>query len=186
MFNKQPGTGEVPVHQNWTFVDEDYHTSVSVWIPLCDVSRKNGTLEVIPGTHLNISKYRGPTIPWAFESMENLLKDKYMQALELTKGQISILDDAIIHFSADNHSNAERPTIQLILKPKKSKAIHYHTTDIQSGMLKKYEVDASFFMNFDMNTKEINAPLVETISFTPPLMTEEDLQVNYNNPYYVS
>jgi ectoine hydroxylase-related dioxygenase (phytanoyl-CoA dioxygenase family) len=176
MFNKQPGTGEVPIHQNWTFVDEDYHTSVSVWIPLCDVSRKNGTLEVIPGTHLNISKFRGPSIPWAFKGMENLLKEKYMQPLELIKGQVSILDDAIIHYSADNHSGAERPTIQLILKPKKAKAIHYHTPDIQSGKLNKYEVDASFFMDFDMKSEKINAPLIETISFKPPVMTEDDLR----------
>lgn len=178
MFNKLPGTGEVPIHQNWTFVDEDYHTSVSVWIPLCDVTRENGTLEIIPGSHLNISKYRGPTIPWAFQGMENLLKEKYMQPLELKKGQVSILDDAIIHYSADNHSDKERPTIQLILKPKDAVAIHYHTDSSQNGKLNKYKVDASFFMDFDMNSKTIDAPLIDTFSFQLPIMKESDLQSN--------
>jgi ectoine hydroxylase-related dioxygenase (phytanoyl-CoA dioxygenase family) len=185
MFNKQPGTGEVPIHQNWTFVDEDFYTSVSVWIPLCDVSRKNGTLEVIPGTHLNISKFRGPSIPWAFKGMEKLLKEKYMQPLVLKKGQVSVLDDAIIHYSADNYSDTERPTVQLILKPKNALSLHYYTNNIQSGILNKYLVDASFFMDFDMNSENINAPLIETISFQPPVMKEVDLHSIIDSASYV-
>jgi len=185
MFNKQPGTGEVPIHQNWTFVDEDFNTSVSVWIPLCDVSRKNGTLEVIPGTHLNISKFRGPSIPWAFKGLEKLLKEKYMQPLVLKKGQVSVLDDAIIHYSADNYSDTERPTVQLILKPKDAIALHYHTENVQSGRLNKHLVDASFFMDFDMNSETINAPLIETISFQPPVMKESDMHSIIESNSYV-
>ncbi len=56
----------MPIHQNWTFVDEDKFTSVSVWVPLCDVSRFNGTLEVVPKTHNTLTKYRSPSIPWVF------------------------------------------------------------------------------------------------------------------------
>lgn len=175
MFNKKPGTGEVPIHQNWTFVDEDEYTSVSVWIPLCDVSRKNGTLEVVPGTHMNVSKYRGPSIPWAFNGLEKVLKKKYMEPLNLTKGQVAILDDSIIHYSADNYSDKERPTIQLILKPKKAKAIHYHSKEINKGKLDVFEVDAQFFMHFNMNEQNISAPLLKTINFTPPIVKEKDI-----------
>jgi ectoine hydroxylase-related dioxygenase (phytanoyl-CoA dioxygenase family) len=175
MFNKKPGTGEVPIHQNWTFVDEDEYTSVSVWVPLCDVSRKNGTLEVVPGTHMNVSKYRGPSIPWAFNGLEKVLKKKYMEPLNLTKGQVAILDDSIIHYSADNYSNKERPTIQLILKPKKAKAIHYHSKEINKGKLDVFEVDAQFFMHFNMSEQNINATLLKTINFTPPTIKEKDI-----------
>lgn len=175
MFNKKPKGGEVPIHQNWTFVDENYHTSVSVWIPLCDVNRTNGTLEVVPGSHVNTSKYRGPSIPWAFTGIEEVLKKKHMHPLELTKGQVAIIDDAVIHYSSDNFSDYERPTIQLILKPKKAKAIHYHTNNLEKGIMDVYEVSPDFFMRFDMNSDEINAPLINTIAINIPKISELEL-----------
>ncbi len=98
-----------------------------------------------------------------------------MEPLNLTKGQVAILDDSIIHYSADNYSNKERPTIQLILKPKKAKAIHYHSKEINKGKLDVFEVDAQFFMHFNMNEQNINAPLLKTINFTPPTIKEKDI-----------
>lgn len=175
MFNKKPGTGEVPIHQNWTFVDEDKYTSVSVWIPLCDVSKKNGTLEVVPGTHKSISKYRSPSIPWVFRGLEQELKQHYMVPLELQIGQVGIIDDSLIHYSDDNHSDKDRPTIQLILKPKNAKAIHYLGNDANLNQVEVYEVDAPFFMSFDMNDRNINGIYLEKKTIVNPKLSQEKL-----------
>lgn len=175
MFNKKPGTGEVPIHQNWTFVDEDKYTSVSVWIPLCDVSRKNGTLEVVPGTHFGVSKYRSPSIPWVFKGMETVLKEKFMQPLELVEGEVGIIDDSVIHYSGDNFSGKDRPTIQLILKPKKAQALHYLGSEDHASV-RIYEVDPDFFMSFNMNDRNINRQLIGEKNISNPKLTEEKLQ----------
>lgn len=170
MFDKKPGTGEVPIHQNWTFVDEDEYTSVSVWIPLCDVSRTNGTLEIVPGTHQNVSKYRSPSIPWVFSGLEDKLKERFMQPLNISAGQVGIIDDSVIHYSSDNHSSEHRPTIQLILKPKRAKALHYLGGVDNPHQIKVFEVDSRFFMGFNMHSREIEGTLIEEKQIeNPPL-----------------
>ena len=176
MFDKKPGTGEIPIHQNWTFVDEDQYTSVSVWIPLCGVSRTNGTLEVVPGTHQHVSKYRSPSIPWVFSGLENPLKEKFMQPLNLRAGQVGIIDDSVIHYSSDNHSSEHRPTIQLILKPKQAKALHYLGGVEDPHQIQVYEVDSKFFMGFNMHSREINGQLIEEKHIDNPPLTLERLE----------
>jgi hypothetical protein len=169
MFNKKPGGGEVPIHQNWTFVDESKFTSVSVWIPLTKVNHKNGTLEVVKGTHKEISLHRSPTIPWVFKGFEEELKKEWMTPLNIEIGDIAIIDDSIIHYSSNNNSDKDRPSLQLILKPKKADAIHYLGDNGQTKDLKVFKVNSNYFFDFDMNSTEINMPLLyETKSKNEP------------------
>ena len=175
LFNKVPGTGEVPIHQNWTFVDEAKYTSVSVWVPLCDVARVNGTLEVVPGTHRSLTPYRSPSIPWVFAGREDEIKEHLMEPLELSFGQVAILDDAILHYSGDNHSDADRGTIQLIMKPRGVQAIHYYCPDVEQGELEVFGVDSDFFAGFDMHARPEGAEVIDRVHFTYRLATDREL-----------
>ncbi|MEZ5002388.1 MAG: phytanoyl-CoA dioxygenase family protein [Chitinophagales bacterium] len=176
LFNKKPSSGEVPIHQNWTFVDEDNYTSVSVWIPLCNVSRKNGTLEVVPKTHDRLTPYRSPSIPWVFAGLEKVLKKKYLQPLELKLGQIAILDDAILHWSSENNSREDRATIQLIMKPKEAMPIHYYCEDLKKGELSVYQVDSDFFASFNMHERPKNVEIVGKRNFTYKRLNEREFR----------
>ncbi len=174
VFSKQHGIGEVPVHQNWTFVDEEKYTSVSVWCPLQDVSRKNGTLEVVPGSHKVTCGYRGPTIPWVFDNLNQLMKDKYMIPLELHVGQVAILDDSIIHFSGDNHTENDRRTIQLIMKPAEVPTIHCYK-DSSDDEIYLMDVDDDYFFDFDMWRKPKPGKNQRKINFSIKKISEEEL-----------
>ena len=169
LFNKHHGTGEVPLHQNWTFVDETEYTSVSMWCPLQDVSRANGTLEIVPGTHKVICDYRGPSIPWVFDNLNELMKEKYMMPLDLRLGQVAVIDDSIIHFSGVNHTLKERKAVQVILKPEEAPTIHCFRRDKESDEISIIHVPDDYFFGFDMwempkggeNQRTIHYPIVK-------------------------
>ena len=175
IFVKEPGKGEVPVHQNWTFVDEKEFTSVSVWCPLVDASRENGALEAVPRSHKVISDYRSPSIPWAFQDLFEPLKEKYMKPFELKAGYAAILDDSILHFSSDNHTDKPRPAVQLIMHPAEAPAIHYYREG-NADELEVLEVTPDFFFDFNMNEKPTKGESVGKIPYRHVNLSEEDLR----------
>ncbi len=153
---KEPGLGEVPIHQNWSFVEEDKFVSVSIWCPLVDVAEINGTLEVIDKTHrLFRDVIRSPSIPWFFTGYENHMIQNYCKPLEVKAGEVVIFDDSIIHYSKPNHGTYNRLVIQVIAKPKEAQAKHYY---FKKGWFKnemtEMDVDKNFFLNFKYNIKE--------------------------------
>ena len=176
-FSKAPGSGEVPVHQNWTFVDERRFTSVSVWCPLQPVSRKNGTLEVVPGTQKVICDVRGPSIEWVFSDIIPELIEKYMVPLELKPGQVAVIDDSVIHYSGVNHSDAPRRAVQFILKPEEAQAIHYfRDASDPPGRVQLYEVGEEFFFDFDMRSRPNGGKLSDTITYLPRQISTAEME----------
>jgi len=175
LFNKEHGTGEVPVHQNWTFVDEQKYTSVSIWCPLQNVSRENGTLEIVPGTHKVISDYRGPSIPWVFDNINDVMKQKYMLPLNLKPGQVGIIDDSVIHYSGINQTHNYRKAVQLIMKPAEAATIHCYKENAEDDIVTVMEVEDDYFFDFDMWAKPTGGKNKTNIHFPVHKITEEEL-----------
>lgn len=175
LFNKEHDTGEVPIHQNWTFVDEKKFTSVSVWCPLQPVTRQNGTLEVVPGSHKVISDYRGPSIPWVFDNLNELMKEKYMLPFELKPGQVGIVDDSVIHYSGINQTHEHRKAVQLILKPEEAPTIHCYKENEGDDTVTIMEVEDDYFFDFDMWKKPTGGKNRSTIHFPIHKITENEL-----------
>ena len=53
---------EMPMHQDWTIVDEKRFVALNIWTPLQDTTEENGTLEVIPGSHKWHDSLRAPSL----------------------------------------------------------------------------------------------------------------------------
>lgn len=154
---KEPGKGEVPVHQNWNFVDETKFTSVSVWCPLVDVGVNNGALEMIPGTHRTFRNIlRSPSIPWFFKRYINTLKEEYLIPIPVKAGEALIFDDSIIHYSKPNKGDYNRLVIQVIAIPAEAQAKHYFLDKKWLFQKQMYEMDVNeeFFLNFKFHITE--------------------------------
>jgi hypothetical protein len=158
VFEKHPQSGydPVPIHQNPSFVPEPEHKSVSLWIPLQDVSRENGTVGVLKGSHNRFNLMRAGNMPHeeVFELVERQLEERYFEPLDLRKGEAIALDDSIVHWSYPNVSDGVRTAVQLIMVPRAAPHIYYYYDD--SGdrpMMDLYEVDKNFFFLFNCKAR---------------------------------
>ncbi len=172
---KNTDTGEVPLHQNWAFVNERKCTSISIWCPLVDSDLKNGTLQMVPGSHKRFGEVRGPMIPWELEGIKQEIIDKYLVPMNIKAGQAVILDDSIVHYSALNKTNDLRLAIQLILVPEEEKSIHYHIDQEKDPeTVHVLEVDTDFYMKFNPWKKPENVKELRSFSYKPFAMSEKE------------
>jgi hypothetical protein len=182
---KQNDSGEVPLHENWAFVDERKYTSVSIWCPLVDSFEENGTLQVIPGSHKRFGEIRGPMIPWELEGIKNEIIDNYLVPLNVKSGNAIILDDSIIHYSSNNKTTGLRLAIQLILIPSEVPSIHYHMNGAKSkNLVEVLEVDTDFYMQFNPWKQPDGAKRIRAFEYEPFKMTIPEFEKRLSQPRF--
>ncbi|GAB5539476.1 MAG: hypothetical protein Salg2KO_15790 [Salibacteraceae bacterium] len=172
---KEEHGGEVPLHQNWAFVDEDKCTSVSIWCPLVESTKENGTLQVVPGSHKRFGRHRGPMIRWELEDIKEDIISEHLVPIEASPGEAVILDDSIVHYSAINKTPGLRLTIQLILIPREFPSLHYHLDHrAKDKQVQVYEVDHEFYMAFNPWKKPSN--VIKALESYPYIERNTDLK----------
>lgn len=149
---KEAGQGKMPMHQDWSRVDEREHRSVTIWCPLEDTHESNGMLSVLRESHRNIIAWRGesaPGIPGFFPQFENHisseLKEAYGVALPLKAGDAVIYDTRLVHYSPDNLTDRPRLAVNVSLAPAEAPLIHSYRSSLATIDL--LEVDPSFFVS---------------------------------------
>lgn len=182
---KQNNTGEVPMHQNWAFVDEHKCTSVSIWCPLVDSNEENGTLQIAPGSHKRFGEVRGPMIPWELDEIKEHIINNHLVPMNLKAGNAVVLDDSVVHYSAINKTNNLRLAIQLILVPNEEPSIHYHMNSAKSmETVEVLEVDTDFYMQFNPWKQPDGAKRIKTFSYKPFKITAQQFDERLKQPRF--
>lgn len=147
--NKLPGTGIVPVHQNWAVVDERSFRSVSVWVALVDCDVSNGAVQFLSGSH---ATFREPRGMWAYEAFVDVFDEIVGQLVPVAvrAGQAIILDDAVVHYSPPNDTGADRLAIQLVMIPRAAEPLFFQQVGTEGSDLVAdvWSVDPPFFFDF--------------------------------------
>lgn len=142
---KWPGGGSrVPLHQDWSYLDERADRSLTIWIPLDDTSPEagNGPLGFIPRSHRLPAFMRGASsVPWYLPYREAL--ESRLEHVGVPAGQALIFDGRILHGSPANASGRPRRAIAAMVAPADS-VLRYH--DYRDGRFDVYEVDEEFFL----------------------------------------
>jgi hypothetical protein len=183
---KKEDGGEVPLHQNWAFADEHKCATVSIWCPLVDSNKQNGTLEVVPGSHKRFGEVRGPMIKSELAGIQKEIIDHYMVPINTKAGNCVILDDSIVHYSSPNQTDGLRLAIQLILIPAEEKSIHFHM-DLSKdrSLVEVLEVDRDFYMKFNPWKKPSeDVKRIRAFKYEPFDMTIEEFGAKLKQPRF--
>lgn len=139
---------EMPMHQDWTIVDESQYYAINVWIPLTHANANNGALEVIRGSHLWNKAVRAPTLPFYYDGYQEQLKEK-LTMVEASPGEVIVLNQAIIHYSKPNNTNVPRPAITTGMVSQDAKLkLHYWNKE-QPKQLEVFDQQDDFLLKFE-------------------------------------
>jgi len=176
---KWPGpASSLSLHQDWTYVDEDAHRALIVWLALDDVSRErgNGPMRLIPGSHRWPGGLRGAnTIDWYVPYRPSL--EPHTQTISLRAGDAIVMDSRLVHGSAANQSGSMRLAVSARFAPVEATLRYAHLA--ADGWTDVYQVDPSFFVErgaMDLALRPpCDRPLLGRSPPGRPSITAEDL-----------
>jgi len=174
---KEPGPQSImPLHADWTYVDEDKHLSIAVWCPLVDTTQKNGRLGVVPKSHLLKKNFRGPKIPSPFHDHNQYIIDNYGELLNVKAGEAVIYNHKLLHFSPANLSKEKRVAFNLVLVPEKANIVHYAALDSYARIYKYANLSSDFFINYTHFEEPDKTFLVETMELNLPSFSKNYIE----------
>jgi hypothetical protein len=135
--------GTLSPHQDWNIVDEDIYRSFNIWVPLVDVDEQNGTIKILPGSHLWLRNFRSANISSSFNNVNELLWPK-MIALLMAKGEALIYDHRLLHASGENFTDKTRLTAVYGIIPAGAEMRYYHKADEHT--VEVFESNPEFFL----------------------------------------
>ena len=138
-------TGTMPVHQDWTVVDEEKFYSVTAWVPLQDVNENNGAIKVLPGSHRFSKTLRSPNIPNEFDGLSEAIS-KQMKSVNMKAGEAFVFNHALLHASWLNQSASPRVAVTYGLIPREAKLYLYLKNE--NGKLEKYSMPDDMFSKY--------------------------------------
>ncbi len=164
--NKSPGPqGEMPIHQDWTVVNEPEFDSLTIWVPLCDVNEKNGAMQVVEGSHRYSDALRSPSLVNPFLDVQTEVR-KDLESIAMKAGDALIFSQALLHASPQNKSSNQRLVVTYGLIPSSAQMYFYHKNEL--NLVEKYEVEIDFFQRYNTQIGQ------------PPSTGKKVAEFNYN------
>lgn len=151
--SKNPGKrSEMPLHQDWTIVDESEHVAVNVWTPLQDADQRNGSLQVLKGSHAFLPVMRAPTLPFFYEPYQSDMRQS-LTPLSVKATEAVVLNQAVIHASPPNQTTDCRIAITTGMVSSAATTQFFYQE--KPGELEVFDMEDDFFLRFKDFHKDI-------------------------------
>jgi len=144
---KSGGDSALIPHQDWNFVDETKHQSMTIWCPLTNVDEKNGALQVVSGSHRMNNYVRGRFFDSPFENIRDTVVKAKMTSIPMKTGEAIFFHSRLIHASSPNFSNNTRVAASVVVVPNGTPIVH-DVLDRKSATVKRMKVTPDFFYNY--------------------------------------
>jgi hypothetical protein len=173
--------GRVPLHQDYSFVDNESHVAVHVWCPLIDTNAQNGCIKAVDGSHTFFNHISAiPGNPAPFHAVAQVLEREFMTSLPLAAGWAFVYDERTLHASDDNLSGSLRIAAGCALVPQGVAPRMYSFEKGRPGQLGVLQVNARFLSSFQAG-QHILEPYpdgvrrIGSVSYTPRSVGPEEL-----------
>lgn len=175
---KIKGNDVLKAHNDWSIVDESIYNSYNLWIALVDTNKTNGTLGLIPGSHLWDTRLRGLGIPGEYESFtKQFLSIGYEP--ELKAGQAILYNHKLIHYSRPN--TTDQPRNVAIIGMKDKEAALQVSFSLDGKSIDTYEATEEDFYGFDAVRISQHNSRLSTIPVYATSRNWEDIRMAFNN-----
>jgi len=163
------------LHADWTYVDENLHTSVAIWVPLIDVNEENGCFGLIEGSHEVTNLIRGPLIQQSSRDRDHIWAKKFGKLIPMNAGDAIIYTHRLLHYSPPNKSTTTRPAINLSLVPSKAPVVHYCMPEGNNEILCYDVTTPDFYIQYTHFQKpQISVPVQslpkDTVKYIDPAL----------------
>lgn len=143
---KEPGAEAAPLHVDWTFVDEDRHRSVSIWMPLVDTDEDTGCLGVVDASHLAVDFVRADTSPTYAETDDWGRSLPGARTVPLRAGQAVVFDHRLVHFSQPHGGPERRVAVTCEFVPDEAELLHFES--LGGDRFRRHVVSPEFFVTY--------------------------------------
>jgi ectoine hydroxylase-related dioxygenase (phytanoyl-CoA dioxygenase family) len=148
----------VPIHQDWSFVEESRFASLGLWCPLVDVDLHNGCLQVVRGSHKFSPAPRAACTPFAYPEIIPYLEAECLESIPMRAGQALLFDQRLFHCSPPNLSSSERIAATAVLVPHEAKLQYYHLVEPRDpNRIEVFEVEDDFYLSHIPGRRPENA-----------------------------
>ncbi|MCF8464383.1 MAG: phytanoyl-CoA dioxygenase family protein [Flavobacteriales bacterium] len=139
--------GQIPPHQDWSFVDETKYWSLNAWCPLIDTTGENGNIQMLPGSHLFRDTIRGSGTPEHYSNLYSQIQRDVVD-IPLKAGECVFFHHGILHCSTFNNNVDARVSLGLSLIQKNA-PIHYHFLKEGDVFADRYVIDnTEFYLDY--------------------------------------
>lgn len=174
--SKAPGPqGEMPIHQDWTVVDESQFCSVTIWCALQDTDEVNGAMQVIAGSQRFGDALRSPSLDDPFCNLHAEMRAD-LRTVSLKAGEAIIFNQALLHASPPNTSTEPRIAVTYGLIAEEAELLFYHKNE--EGKVEQYAVPNHFFQEY--NTQIGQRPALGTLTTTSDYTSKPVTSGNYH------
>ncbi len=106
--NKPAGKGTwLPWHQDrWNYLDRD--PEITIWLAMDPATKKNGCVQIIPGSHHELLNPEHPSGFLAEQQAAEICTPDKVTFMEMQPGEVALLHNWLLHASDKNHSNQSR------------------------------------------------------------------------------
>ena len=116
-FTKEPGSKEIPWHQDRTYWPIDPMVNITAWLAIDPATVENSCLQFIPGSHKKALPVidSGNGVGSTFEQMADIRGIDLSSSIdmEMKPGEFCLFNETTVHRSAPNRSNRRRLALSI-------------------------------------------------------------------------